>query len=106
MTPMQIVSTNSSHLMNLKIGMTKEQVLAIMGTKTFRLENGDPVNNPSKTESKKDEGGHIIEVLFYQTALHSGQNNYTPLVLKDNLLEGWGRMFYFDNVDHIKVVVE
>jgi hypothetical protein len=84
---------NRSNMLTLKIGMTTEQVLALMG-------------NPYKTESYQVEG-KPLEFWLYLT---EGKNiydhtlrdcNFTPLAFEDNILTGWGRNYY-DNVLRIK----
>lgn len=80
---------NRSNMLQLKIGMSKEQVHALMG-------------NPYKTESYQIEG-KPIEFWLYLT---EGKNiddrtlrdsNFTPLAFENNTLTGWGRNYY-DNV--------
>lgn len=84
---------NRSNMLKLKIGMTTEQVLTLMG-------------NPYKTESYQVEG-KTLEFCLYLT---EGKNiydhtlrdsNFTPLAFEDNILTGWGRNYY-DNVLRIK----
>jgi hypothetical protein len=81
---------NASNMYKLQTGQTKEQVLAIMG-------------KPSKTETHTIQG-KPVEFWLYQTeASHhkrhgSKQSDYTPLVLQDGVLQGWGRNHY-DEVD-------
>ena len=84
---------NRSNMLKLKIGMSREQVLTLMG-------------DPYKTESYHVEG-KSLEFWLYLT---EGKNiydrtlrdsNFTPLAFEDNTLTGWGRNYY-DNALRIK----
>jgi len=84
---------NRSNMLQLKIGMSKEQVHALMG-------------NPYKTESYQIEGKTIEFWLFltegkdiYDRSLRD--SNFTPLAFENNTLSGWGRNYY-DNALQIK----
>jgi hypothetical protein len=79
-------SANITRLNKLKIGMTKDEVLDLMGT-------------PSKLETPETEGIGV-EVLFYLTSFNYSPNmgwqnvDYTPLVLERGILKGWGKNYY------------
>ena len=83
---------NRSNMIKLKIGMNKEQVLAVMG-------------NPYKTESyQKDD--KTLEFWLYlmegKSRWHSLSNsNFTPLAFENDVLTGWGRNYY-DNILRIQ----
>jgi hypothetical protein len=80
-------NANITRLNKLKIGMTKDEVLALMGT-------------PSKLETPETDEGISVEVLFYLTSFNYStdmgwQNvDYTPLVLERGILKGWGKNYY------------
>jgi hypothetical protein len=82
---------NYAHVNELKIGMSKAEVLGIMGP-------------PGNTESGDYRGGSYT-VLFYLT--HSMdfddsstvRNGYTPLVFKNDRLVGIGKRDYRQAVD-------
>lgn len=84
---------NRSNMLQLKIGMSKEQVHASMG-------------NPYKTESYQIES-RTIEFWLYLTEGRDiydrtlRDSNFTPLAFENNTLTGWGRNYY-DNVLRIK----
>ena len=83
---------NRLNMLQLKIGMSKEQVHALMG-------------NPYKTESYQIEG-KTIEFWLYLTEGKDSygtlrDSNFTPLAFENNTLTGWGRNYY-DNVLRIK----
>jgi hypothetical protein len=72
---------NVENAKKLRVGMTKDQVLAIMG---------EPV---------KDEEYVKPDVLYYyiDTEWHDGlttEDECLPLVFKDGKLIGWGNQFY------------
>jgi Protein of unknown function (DUF3192) len=83
--------SNYSHVNELKLGMSKAEVLGIMGP-------------PGSTESGDYRGGNYT-VLFYLT--HSMdfddsstvRNGYTPLVFKGDRLVGIGKRDYRQAVD-------
>jgi len=84
---------NRSNMLRLKIGMSKEQVLTLMG-------------DPYKTESYQVEGKSMEFWLYltegrdiYDRRLRD--SNFTPLAFENDTLSGWGRNFY-DNALRIK----
>lgn len=85
----QVRETRDS-LNELELGMSKSQVLGIMG-------------DPRIREVFMDRDGKGIEVLFYQTefvgyAVTPKDADLTPVLLKDNRVIGWGRNFYESRV--------
>lgn len=103
----EVRTRNRQNLINLKLGISKDEVLDIMGRYTDTLKSdrfADTehyiINNPYKSSSfsVKDEG---IEVLYYYTELKSNDgavtdDELTPLVLIDDKLTGWGWDFWYD----------
>jgi hypothetical protein len=83
--------TNYAHLNELKLGMSKEEVLGIMGP-------------PGISESGDYRGGRFT-ILFYLThsmdfeESNTVRNGYTPLVFKSDRLVGIGRRDYRQAVD-------
>ncbi len=84
---------NRGKLLKLNIGMTKDQVLTIMG-------------QPYKTEMYLYDG-KPFEFWLYLTegrVLDDPKltdSNFTPLAFEDGILKGWGRNYY-DSVLRIK----
>ena len=74
------VRRNIKHLDALKLGMTKVEVLDLMGA-------------PSKSVSFEGSEGKAVEILFYPI---STNRDYVPLVLKDGVLNGWGEDYYYE----------
>ncbi|MGH9418369.1 MAG: hypothetical protein ACRD3J_00225 [Thermoanaerobaculia bacterium] len=63
--------------MRLKFGMTREQVIEIMG-------------QPERQEVRGN-----VEFLIYQTdTREEGGWNFTPVGLIDSRVAGWGRVYY------------
>jgi hypothetical protein len=74
------------NLDNIDIGMSKEDVVNIMGS-------------PYQRDVFIGEDGQFVEVLLYQTKFVGMANSptdysLTPIVFKSNQLIGWGRNFY------------
>jgi len=89
-----LAGENQANLVRLSPGMTKNQVVWIMGTTKAETRNG-PVANPFKIDNFQDKGGSQYEVLYYVTQRNRRGHpvsvaDATPLVLKDGVLIGWG----------------
>jgi hypothetical protein len=88
--------SNYAHMNELKTGMTKAEVLGIMGP-------------PGIQESGDYRGGHYT-VLFYLThsmdfeESNTVRNGYTPLVFKSDRLIGIGKRDYRQAVDRPEAV--
>ena len=88
--------SNYSHVNELKTGMSKAEVLGIMGP-------------PGSTESGDYRGGHYT-VFFYLThsmdfsESNTVRNGYTPLVFKGDRLIGIGKRDYRQAVDRPEAV--
>jgi len=79
-------NTNIKNLEKSKIGMTKTEVLTLMGT-------------PDKSE-KFERKGVAVEILYYLTSgsysPYTGWQNVdsTPVVFEAGILKGWGKYYY------------
>ena len=77
---------NVQNLANLRIGMTEEDVLTVMG-------------RPYKSESYVIDQKNY-DIWFYITEptilgqSKPSQQNFTPVIFKDNILVGWGNNYY------------
>ncbi|WP_394128782.1 DUF3192 domain-containing protein [Shewanella maritima] len=83
-------ATNRSNLTKLQMGMTRDQVLVIMGTADFSEAHLSP-----NSEGEKQE----VQVFFYRTQWAKGdgkttKDECTPVVIRDNKLIGWGDSAY------------
>jgi len=82
---------NNENLTKLKLGMSKDEMLKIMGT-------------PRSSEVYQIKGKKI-ELLSYLTKKtafedHINQRHLTPIALQEGKVVGWGRS-YFDNPGEI-----
>jgi hypothetical protein len=79
------IQKTRGNLNNLEVGMTKDQVIAVMG-------------RPHTREVFPDETGHSVEVLIYITEYTDAgsipDSDKTPICLRDGKVTGWGRNFY------------
>jgi hypothetical protein len=89
----ELASSNQTKLVHLSLGMTKNEVIALMGTETASTRDGI-VSNPWTVEAYGADGVSY-EILFYVTRPNPPftpvrKNLTTPVVLKDNRVLGWG----------------
>jgi hypothetical protein len=109
---------NRQNLAKLSIGMSKQEVLAIMGDKTAT--NSAPggyrltATNPYKSEilQGKDK---TFEVLYYYTDVKQVKDpilgceetiqddELTPIIFDNGKLVGWGQGFLKDNVQKYEI---
>ena len=87
---------NKERLNELEIGMSKDEVLIIMGTKGFSIGSAPfTIENPFRIEVQSS-GKNIYRVLYYYTDLAKADgiitdDELTPVILRNNRLVGWGR---------------
>lgn len=91
-----LLSRNLTNLNKLSIGMTKQQVMELMGTFQSKTSNS-AVPNPYITEQMLISGKHH-EVLWYLTKKYPPftpikKSQATPVMLKDGKVIGWGDSF-------------
>jgi len=91
-----LLSRNILNLNKLSIGMTKEQVMATMGTFQSRTANS-VVPNPYIVEPIL-VSGKTYEVMWYLTRKYPPftsikKSQATPVVLRDGKVFGWGDQF-------------
>ena len=77
---------NNENLLKLEMGMSKEDVITIMGKPTFN-------------EAYQSLYGKSVVILFYYTQRKWADGSYTkdectPIVFEDGKLVGWGDEFY------------
>jgi hypothetical protein len=105
-----VAAQNRSNLLHLSVGMPREEVLKVMGTETIYVLDV-AYQNPHRTEMYRTDT-HTFELLLYRTevgnAFHPSDRDYTPLVLMDGKLDGWGWMYWHDVAKkyEIKIVYE
>ena len=113
-------SQNRERLTKLSVGMSKDEVLSVMGTETIQTQvrvgtgiyatNQDlmRVTNPWRSETLKSKEGVFVEVLYYLTDMKAADNavtddELTPIVLEDSAVVGWGWAFLDANVDKYEI---
>lgn len=115
-TATDIRAANRSHLNALAVGMTKGQVLQVMGNATVQTyDNSDPflgsksevITNPYRTEAYESRGVRF-EVLYYYTDVKAADgaitdDELTPLVLVDGKLDGWGWGYWRDLISRYEI---
>ena len=95
-TPKQVRTMNKEKLNELEIGMSKDEILIIMGTKRFSIESSPfTIENPFRIEVQSSDK-NIYRILYYDTDLVKADgfitdDELTPVILKNNKLVGWGR---------------
>ena len=92
------VRENRANMFSLKIGMSKTEVISLMG-------------QPFKNEAYETKTGSIMEYLMYRTDADVDSSGWsdkemTPLCLIDDKLKGWGRNFYDDTIKIRKEVIK
>lgn len=88
-----MVASNQAKLGQLSVGMSKAQVIAIMGSETAQTRDG-VVNNPWTIETSSS-GKATCEILFYLTRKNQPftpvrKSLTTPVVIKNDRVIGWG----------------
>jgi hypothetical protein len=94
---------NRSKLVNLSPGLSRADVLRVMGTAPMEVHDSDnmsTINNPYRTEMY-NAGSVRIEIIYYYTDVKHADgaitdDELTPLVLKDGVLDGWGWSYLND----------
>jgi hypothetical protein len=100
-----LVKENNANMAKLSVGITKTQVLEIMGP-------------AGKTEGYETKSGGFMEFLFYRTQVADMRGHphflqeegvtdkhWTPICIIDGKLKGWGRNFYDDTIKIRKEII-
>ena len=82
-TPWGTASDNIEHSRELRVGMTKNEVLAVMG---------EPIRDESFC--KPDLWYYYIDTVWFDGLVT--EDECMPLVLENGKLVGWGNDFYVD----------
>lgn len=106
---------NKTKLDSLKVGMSKDEVLAVMGTQTAKGGYWDghvTIKNPYKTETVQGKTG-ILEAVSYLTDPMADRENWsnseieeeelTVLFFQDGKFAGWGQDFEKENIANYEV---
>ena len=102
-----IRAENRQKLMQLSAGMSKQEVLATMGTKTIRADSGTVVTNPYRSEMYRVSES-VFELLLYYTDKKAADgaitdDELTPIVIKDGKVDGWGWSYWNDLVKKYEI---
>ena len=85
MTEQNEISRNNENLMNLKIGMTQEQVQQYMGL-------------PQRSEASAGGSAWVYRTAMTSGAYGTADSDFTPVVFDEKgILIGWGRNFYTEH---------
>ena len=129
-TPDIVRTQNREGLSQLSVGMTKTEVLEIMGTETIQTYlkpalpsgkgtmkipdqikaryRGERINNPYRTETSQTADGIFVEILLYYTDRQAQDraitnDELTPLVIEGGVLAGWGWSYLDENVEKYRI---
>lgn len=107
-TSESVRSMNRTRLNQLQLGMNKQEVLKIMGTRTIQTYSGSPlsnypdmkINNPYRSEAYTSNNRSVL-ILYYYTDQKRSDNavtddELTPIVFEDAVLVGWGWSYIND----------
>lgn len=125
-SPAGVRSMNAQNLTKLSLGITKTEVLAVMGTET--IQTMEPagyipiygwllspalrgeIANPYRTEMTTTADGKTpVLLLFYVTGKQGGilsgtyDSDLTPLVLENDRLVGWGWQYLERNAQRYQI---
>jgi hypothetical protein len=98
----QLSAQNRGKMFMLEQGQTRDQVMAIMGTDSTEVAKGvfrtGKIANPYCSETH-EVNGYDWEILYYATNVRNTdgaltEEELTPVVLKDGLLDGWGWNYF------------
>ncbi len=97
-----IQSTNRSNLNKISLGMTKSEVLNIMGTKTISSFEGSIINSPYRSETTTHNGINY-EIHFFYTDTKKSDNSITddeltPVVYLNGKVVGYGWSYLKENI--------
>jgi len=90
----ELAGANQGKLLHLSLGMSRNDVLKLMGSQTARTHDGI-VNNPWTVETSVGRSGAQYETLYYVTRKNQPftpvrKSLATPIVLRDGKVIGWG----------------
>lgn len=113
----QLRTENQQNLMKLTVGMTREEVMKIMGTSTVTARDSfldiqygrvtPAATNPYRSETLQGKE-KVFAVLYYYTDIKKDDraitdDELTPMVFDDDKLIGWGWSFLNANVQKYEI---
>lgn len=91
------IDRNRNNLMKLEIGMSKQQVIGVMG-------------QPYNREAYTTPDGSVLEFLIYLTKYtDSGSipdSDTTPICFLNDKVTGWGRNFYISQKQRYEIEIK
>jgi hypothetical protein len=116
----EVTLPNRENLLKLNMGMTKQEVLNIMGTKpmeayykpgTYGKTVGVAINNPYRSEILRGRDEKMVEVLYYVTDDRNADgvindNETTPMVFENGRLAGWGWNFLESEIKKYEIIIK
>lgn len=92
------INRNNGNIMNLRISMTQDEVVKIMGI-------------PTASESYEAVGGERVSILYYRTEDKSTtattvKDECTPFVFINGKLTGWGDRLLTSNINMLRTKVK
>jgi hypothetical protein len=89
------IKRNNENIVNLKVSMTQEEVVKVMGT-------------PAVSESYEAVGGERVNILYYRTedkpvAATTIKDECTPIVFINGKLAGWGERLLASNINTLRI---
>ena len=101
MSPSKLRKENAVNIANLSVGMSKQQVLDIMGSKSASQDQ-TTITNPYRI-NMIHRNDKTYQVMYYYTqknrisppfAFGVREDDLTPLYFLDGKLVGWGKSFW------------
>ena len=94
LTLAELAASNQSKLVQLSVGMSKRDVISLMGNQTSKTPDGI-VNNPWTVEASVGKDGAQYEALYYVTRKNEPfmpvrKSLATAIVIRDGKVVGWG----------------
>ena len=94
LTLAELAASNQSKLAQLSVGMSKKDVISLMGTQTSKTNDG-VVNNPWTVETSVGKDGAQYEALYYvirknQPFTPVRKSLTTAIVIRNGKVVGWG----------------
>lgn len=94
LTLAELAALNQSKLVQLSVGMSKKDVISLMGNQTSKTPDG-VVNNPWTVETSVGKDGVQYEALYYVTRKNQPftpvrKSLTTAIVIRNGQVVGWG----------------
>jgi len=94
LTLAELAASNQARLMKLSVGMSRDEVISLMGNRTARTHDG-VVNNPWTIETSMGKDGAQYEALYYivrqnQPFTPVRKSLTTAIVFRSGKLVSWG----------------